>query len=43
MLYQVFAGALLLLAGFSTVAPAQTIPGGSLHWSASRPLVLAEF
>jgi hypothetical protein len=43
MLYQVFAGALLLLAGFSTVAPAQTIPGGSLHWSASRPLVLADF
>jgi hypothetical protein len=43
MLYQVFASALLLLAGFSTVAPAQTIPGGSLHWSASRPLVLADF
>jgi predicted secreted Zn-dependent protease len=43
MLYQVFAGALLLLAGFSTDSSAQTIQGGTLHWSATRPLVLADF
>ena len=45
MLHQVFAGALLALAGFasfSAAAQANTA-GGTLHWSASRPLVLADF
>ena len=45
MLHQVFAGALLALACvFSTNAQAQAnTAGGTLHWSASRPLVLADF
>jgi hypothetical protein len=45
MLHQLVAGALLVLAGlFTTAARAQTnTAGGTLHWSASRPLVLADF
>ncbi len=42
MLHQLVAGALLALAGlFTTAAHAQAnTAGGTLHWSASRPLVL---
>jgi hypothetical protein len=45
MLHQVFAGALLALACFfPTAAHAQAgTAGGTLHWSASRPLTLADF
>ena len=45
MFPQLFAGALLALAVFSTsTAQAQAnTAGGTLHWSASRPLVLADF
>ncbi len=45
MLHQLVAGALLVLAGiFTTTAHAQAnTKGGALHWSASRPLVLADF
>ncbi|HET9502917.1 MAG TPA: DUF922 domain-containing protein [Hymenobacter sp.] len=45
MLHQLVAGALLALAGlFTTAAHAQAnTAGGTLHWSASRPLVLADF
>jgi hypothetical protein len=45
MLHQVFAGALFALAGFySTTACAQAnTAGGTLHWSASQPLALADF
>lgn len=45
MLHQVFAGALLALAcSLSTSAQAQAnTAGGTLHWSASRPLGLADF
>ena len=44
MLHQVIAGAAVALASmFSFAATAQTIKGGALHWSASRPLVLADF
>jgi predicted secreted Zn-dependent protease len=44
MLHQVIAGAAVALAYmFSFAAQAQTIQGGTLHWSASRPLVLADF
>ena len=45
MFPQLFAGALLALAVFSTsAAQAQAnTAGGTLHWSASRPLALADF
>jgi len=45
MLHQLVAGALLVLASlFTTAAQAQAnTAGGALHWSASRPLVLADF
>ena len=44
MLHQVFAGATIALACFfSSIAHAQTTTGGTLHWSASRPLALADF
>ena len=41
MLFQLLVAPLF---SFTTlIAPAQTPPGGTLHWSASRPLVLADF
>ncbi len=45
MLHQLFVGALLALACFfSPAAHAQAgTAGGTLHWSASRPLTLADF
>jgi hypothetical protein len=45
MLHQLVASALLVLAGlFTTAAHTQAnTAGGALHWSASRPLVLADF
>ena len=41
MRYRVLAAALLSLSSLAAVA--QTTQSGTLHWSASRPLVLADF
>ena len=46
MLHQVFAGALLALTGLLATSPAHAqanTTGGTRHWSASQPLVLADF